>query len=77
MFDPAVVKLLSENCESTEQALIAGERHPADRIGVGLALGFFRRVRRREDFRSGSRPFEGTRGPSFARERMELAGSKA
>jgi hypothetical protein len=70
-FDPSVASLLKEDCEWREQQLLASQLHPADRVGVGLALGFFRRLRNRDEFASGRRPFEGTRGPGLIRERAE------
>jgi hypothetical protein len=57
-----------------ERWLLDGQRHPADRIGVGLALNFLRRARRRAEAENDVRPFEGTRGPRLVRERAEPAG---
>jgi anaerobic magnesium-protoporphyrin IX monomethyl ester cyclase len=70
-----VNRLLDEDDAATERRLYAEQRHPADQIGVGLAIGYFRRLRRREEFYSGEKPFEGTRGPSMVRERVETARS--
>jgi len=71
LFDSAAARLLREDCRPVERKLLAAEHHVADRIGVGLALGFFRRVRRRDN--PGALPFEGTRGPRIVRERAETA----
>lgn len=75
LFDPQIAGLLEHDDQVTEQQLLAGQRHPADQIGVGLALGFFRRTRHRNDFNAGLKPFEGTRGAALVRERLEPAGS--
>jgi radical SAM superfamily enzyme YgiQ (UPF0313 family) len=74
LFDPQVAALLEHDDHATERELLAAQRHPADQIGVGLALGFFKRTRHRAAFDAGVKPFEGTRGPRIVRERLESAG---
>jgi radical SAM superfamily enzyme YgiQ (UPF0313 family) len=59
-----------------EKELLAAHTEPVERIGVGLALGMFRRARWGREFRSGQKPFEGTRGASLVRERPEFAGAQ-
>jgi len=73
LFDPRVARLLDSNDPSVERELLSAQTEAPDRVGVGLALGFFRRVRRRADFASGRAPFEGTRGPLMVRQRSESA----
>ncbi len=72
MLNSHTARLLTKGDESVERELIESQNHPADRIGVGLAVGFFRRARRRDAFHRGALPFEGTRGPYFVRERTHL-----
>jgi anaerobic magnesium-protoporphyrin IX monomethyl ester cyclase len=71
--DERTARLIEEDDEATERMLFERQTHPADQVGVGLAIGFFRRVRRREHFSSGETPFEGARGPSMVRERTSSA----
>lgn len=76
MFDTRVAELLKQENADLETELLAGcGDAAADRIGVGLALGLFRRVRFKDDFMTGRRPFEGTRGASLVRERPDLTGA--
>ena len=75
--DERTARLIEQDDEAAERMLFARQKHPADQVGVGLAIGFFRRVRRREGFCSGEQPFEGTRGPSLVRERTSSADSYA
>jgi anaerobic magnesium-protoporphyrin IX monomethyl ester cyclase len=44
-FDHRVAQLLEKEAPSIERELLAATNRPTDRIGVGLAIGFFRRVR--------------------------------
>ena len=71
VFDARAARLLERDDGEIERDLLAAQRHPADRIGVGLALGFLRRTRREAAFEAGQIPFEGTRGPRLVRERLE------
>jgi anaerobic magnesium-protoporphyrin IX monomethyl ester cyclase len=73
LVEPKINRLIDEDDDATERRLYAEQRHPSDQIGVGLAIGFFRRLRRRGQFCSGEKPFEGTRGPRMVRERAEPA----
>ncbi len=73
VFDPRTALLLKEDAADVERELLAAHSSAAERIGVGLALGFFRRTRRRKQFEAGVMPFEGTRGASLVRERPEFA----
>ena len=67
LLDDRTCGLLKREDRGTEEELLREPTHPADRIGVGLALGLFRRSRRRAAFRVGQEPFEGDRGAvSFA-----------
>jgi len=75
LFDPRIAGLLEHDDAGLERELLAAERSSTDRIGVGLALGFFRRTRRRAQANTDPAPFEGTRGPGIVRERLEPAGS--
>lgn len=45
-FDAEVDELLDNEASHVERAMLAEHRPTTDRIGVGLAIGFFRRVRR-------------------------------
>ncbi len=67
LLDPAVGTLVEEDRPDLERALLSDAREPEDRIGVGLAVGFLRRVRRRNKQRS--YPFEGNRGAAMVRQR--------
>jgi len=71
LFDSRIAGLLERDDVDTEREILAAQQHPTDRIGVGLALGFLRRTRRRTAFETGRMPFEGTRGPRLVRERLE------
>jgi radical SAM superfamily enzyme YgiQ (UPF0313 family) len=73
ILDARVGRLLREDAVEVERWLLDGQRHPADRIGVSLAVNFLRRARRRAEAESDMRPFEGTRGPRLVRERAEPA----
>jgi anaerobic magnesium-protoporphyrin IX monomethyl ester cyclase len=75
--DQRTARLIEEDDDATERLLFERQKHPADQVGVGLAIGFFRRVRRREGFCSGEKPFEGARGPSMVRERTGSADTYA
>jgi radical SAM superfamily enzyme YgiQ (UPF0313 family) len=73
VLDKRTALLLKEDAEDVEQELLAAPLDAAERIGVGLALGLFRRTRFRKQFEAGVMPFEGTRGASLVRERPEFA----
>jgi hypothetical protein len=64
------------DASSIEKEILAAHTEPVERIGVGLALGMFRRARWGREFRAGRKPFEGTRGASLVRERPEFAGAQ-
>lgn len=67
LFDPETARLLDEEAPAVERALFEAETDSIGRIGVGLAISFFRRSRRRRG--AGCAPLLGTRGPSLVRER--------
>ena len=67
LLDPAVSLLVEEHRPEVERALLNAAAEPEDRIGVGLAVGFLRRCRRRNEHRN--YPFEGNRGAAIVRER--------
>jgi radical SAM superfamily enzyme YgiQ (UPF0313 family) len=72
-FEPESARLLAGDDRGLEERLLAEPgRDLADRIGVGLALGFFRRIRSRDEKRTPV-AFDGSRGPRLVRERMEPA----
>ncbi|MEW6754082.1 MAG: radical SAM protein [Candidatus Latescibacterota bacterium] len=71
--DGRTARLLREDAAEVEGELLAARPAPAERIGVGLALGAFRRVRHREQPHTGPGPLAGTRGASLVRERPEFA----
>jgi len=78
IFDNRTAMLAKPETGETEAGLIERElleqtSEPVERIGVGLALGMFRRARWGCEFRSGRKPFEGSRGASLVRERPESA----
>lgn len=75
LFDEQVNRLIDEDDDATERRLYAEQRHPSDQVGVGLAVGFFRRLRRRGKSCSGEQSLKGVRGPSMVRERSEPARS--
>jgi radical SAM superfamily enzyme YgiQ (UPF0313 family) len=64
VLDARIATLLERQDTAVEAELLTRELHPADRIGVGLALGFLQRTRRKD---------ARTRGPSMVRERVETA----
>jgi hypothetical protein len=72
VLDQRTARLLRQDAADVERDLLAAHPEPAERIGVGLALGLFRRTRYRAQFEAGMKPFEGTRGASLVRERPEL-----
>ena len=67
VFDPETARLLDEEAPESERALFEAETDATGRIGVGLALSFFGRIRRRRG--AGCAPVAGARGPSLVRER--------
>jgi radical SAM superfamily enzyme YgiQ (UPF0313 family) len=70
MLNESIGALLDEENGALEQELLHNERYPSDRIGVGLALGFFRRTRRRNAYHEAD-AFDSRRGPSLVRERND------
>ena len=48
--DECTSRLLEEEDAATERMLYARQSHPPSQVGIELAIGFFRRVRRRETF---------------------------
>ncbi|PYS90785.1 MAG: hypothetical protein DMF64_14015 [Acidobacteria bacterium] len=75
LFDERRARLLKEEAVAVEQELLAEPRHPADQIGVGLAVSYFRRLRLHALFEAGAKPFVGQRGARHVRERTEAASS--
>lgn len=69
LFDPSVAALLKHDDADLERALLAAQHGACGRIGTGLALGLFRRTRRRAS--TVPPPFSGHRGPAMVRERPE------
>jgi anaerobic magnesium-protoporphyrin IX monomethyl ester cyclase len=49
VFEPRVAKLVEEADDALERDLLAAPLDPADRIGVGLGLGYLGRTRRRNE----------------------------
>ncbi len=69
LLDGRLGGLLEHDSPELERALIDAEQHPCPRIGVGMAVSFLRRSRRR---RQGEcNPFAGTRGASLVRTRND------
>ena len=75
LFDPRMGGLLEHEDPALEKELLEACDHPSDRIGTGLAIAFFRRVRLNAESESGRPRFVGARGPSIVRERLERTGS--
>jgi radical SAM superfamily enzyme YgiQ (UPF0313 family) len=71
LIEPRVGRLLDAEAAEVERELLAAEGDAPGRIGTGLALGFFRRSRRRRG--AGCNPFEGTRRPGLARQAFPAA----
>lgn len=67
LFDPETARLLDEDAPEVERSLFDAETDSSGRLGVGLAISFFRRSRRRRG--AGCDPLLGVRGPSLVRER--------
>ena len=71
LFDLEVLALMETGSRTTEERLLGDAEDHADRIGVGLALGLFRRTRRRN--RKAVSTVDGfARGPSMVRERNDV-----
>ena len=68
VFDPDVGGLLSEDNRSAEISLLQQAESPHELIGVGLALGLFRRTRRRHSALAAK---DIVRGPSLVRQRND------
>ncbi len=75
LFDRSVAGLLKHNDPDLERALLAAQDGTCNRIGTGLALGLFRRTRRRAG--TDPLPFTGQRGPAMVRERPETKSAPA
>jgi hypothetical protein len=73
LFDSHICHLLAYQDAPLRAELLAIRQYPTDRIGVGLALSFFRHTRRRAQQTSGNRLFTGDRGPGIVRQRLEPA----
>jgi radical SAM superfamily enzyme YgiQ (UPF0313 family) len=69
LLDERIGGLLERESPQLERELIEAETDPCGRIGVGLAVGFLRRSRRRRGV--DDNPFEGTRGMSLVRDRSD------
>jgi hypothetical protein len=70
MLDDSVNELLVEdNCE-LERELLADTTSAPVRVGTGLALGVFRRARRKRE-RQGMQSLEGERAPLLVRQRND------
>jgi anaerobic magnesium-protoporphyrin IX monomethyl ester cyclase len=69
MFDDNVGNLLNNEDRTTELRLLGGAASADEQIGVGLALGLFRRTRRREEAKSRGR--DADRGASLVRQRND------
>lgn len=65
--DPAVADLVKRPNISLEEFLMQTEHLPENRIGRGLALGYFRRLRNGRS-NLGTAPTDGDRGPHFVRQ---------
>jgi anaerobic magnesium-protoporphyrin IX monomethyl ester cyclase len=66
-------RLLVEDDAELQADLLGRQRRAPDRIGVGLAISFFSRVRQRASFEDGRAPRPGTRGPGFVRRQWHSA----
>jgi anaerobic magnesium-protoporphyrin IX monomethyl ester cyclase len=75
LFDRSVGALLKHDDPGLERALLAAQDDTCNRIGTGLALGLFRRTRRRAS--TDPPPFTGQRGPAMVRERPETKSAPA
>jgi hypothetical protein len=73
LLDERVARLLEADDPELERELLAERATPPETIGVGLALGYFRRTRRRAARRDGRDDLAGTRGPALVRERTSAA----
>ncbi len=70
IFDDQVNGLLDSDDQETETRLLNGAGEPAERIGIGLALGLLRRTRRRSRDEN-STGLEIVRGPALTRQRND------
>jgi hypothetical protein len=70
LLDPRAGRLMHEDAAEIERELLGAEGHPSDRVGVGLALGFLQRSRRRRRAEGGL-SFGGSRGPYLVRQRND------
>jgi radical SAM superfamily enzyme YgiQ (UPF0313 family) len=71
MFNERISNLLEFEDRDTESALLESAQGPAERVGIGLALGLFRRTRRRAGAMGGDSFNEGNRGASIVRQRND------
>jgi anaerobic magnesium-protoporphyrin IX monomethyl ester cyclase len=69
LFDRRVAGLLEHEDPELERSLLAAATGPVERVGTGLALGYFRRLRRNA---LEARPAKNVRGPRLVRERADL-----
>ena len=71
LFDDKLGSLLGLENRKLERSLLKKAKHPSDRIGLGLALGLFRRTRRRATAQSSCRYYDVSRGRAMKRQRNE------
>ncbi|GAA5118985.1 B12-binding domain-containing radical SAM protein [Pseudonocardia adelaidensis] len=71
LFESDVAELLRRENPATERDLLSSPQDPADRIGTGLAVSFFRRTRRGSASSPASPKQARGRGPSLVRQRVE------
>jgi radical SAM superfamily enzyme YgiQ (UPF0313 family) len=75
-FDSRHAQLLLGPNPEVEREILTAYQHPAEKIGAGLAVSFFRRSRLRAAFERGENPFSGKRGPHMTRERTIASGGQ-
>jgi anaerobic magnesium-protoporphyrin IX monomethyl ester cyclase len=69
LVDSRVARLAEDEHPELEQSLLAAANGVTERVGTGLALGYFRRARSNA---LNARPAKGVRGPRMVRERDDL-----
>lgn len=74
LFDRRIADLLVRDDPVTERDLRCAQNDPADRVGTGLALSFFRRTRRRAASTRAGASLDRDRGPHVVRQRLEPVG---
>ena len=73
-FDQRKARLLEEEEPTVQREILSEFQHPADRVGAGLAVSFFKRCRARTALDAAQKPLAGTRGPRMVRERGRSKG---